>query len=53
MNTPKLASQQGLTFINYLDTGYSLTDLPIGMDDERESRESVLSAKIDDDEITY
>ena len=50
IDTPVSADWQKLTFICCVDTGYHLEDSSIRMNGGRESRESMLSACLDDDE---
>ena len=55
MDTPKFSDQLKLTFINSVRTPgavkrISLECWPIGTDSERETKDSVLSAHLDDDD---
>ena len=54
MDTPVWTDQQNPTFITS-DTGSRLDNLPrsISKDEERESKESVLSSRIDDKDDVY
>ena len=55
MDTPALTEQQGLIFISYVLVLKTNREWwPIGTGGKRESRESILSAKLDDDDdIVY
>ena len=57
MDTPELANQQKLTYISSvrtLDVGLRNCQEPllIGKDDKRELSETVISSRLDDDDVT-